>query len=192
MQLTNPTWYYETIGKDTKTVLMEEVWTGTGHSLVVWPLVCRPKNKGGLGFLNLSVQNDALLIKHLQKFYNKEDVPWVQLIWNSYYFGRVPHDTTLCGSFWWRDVSKLMDKFRVVYVVQVNSGDTVLFWRDNWALDNNSLLLQDRFKRLFSYCLDKNISVQQVLNAENLLSLFQLPLSEQAYVELQCLSHCLD
>ena len=53
-------------------------------------------------------------MKFLNKFYNKVDVPWVHLIWDSYYYQRVPHDTALCGSFWWRDICKLMDKFKVV------------------------------------------------------------------------------
>ena len=120
-------------------MFMEEIWSGLWVVLAAWPLVCRPKNKGGLGILNFSVQNDALMLKHLHKFYNK-DIPWVNLIWNSYYYDRVPHDTTLCGSFWWRDVSKLMDKFRVVTVVQVNIGDTSLFWKDCWVGSNNFLL----------------------------------------------------
>ena len=68
--------------------------------MAAWPLVCRPKMKGGgLGILNPGLQNDALLLKYLNKFYNKADVPWVRLVWDSYYYQRVPHDTTLCGSF---------------------------------------------------------------------------------------------
>ena len=35
----------------------------------------KPKEKGGLGVLNLRLQNDALLMKHLSKFYNKADIP---------------------------------------------------------------------------------------------------------------------
>ena len=50
------------------------------QSLVVWELVSRPKKYGGLGVLDLSVQNDALLLKHLFKFFNKMDIPWVNLI----------------------------------------------------------------------------------------------------------------
>ena len=124
-----------------------------GHSLAAWPLVCRPKSKGGLGILNLGLQNDALLLKHLNKFYNKMDVPWVQLVWDSYYFERIPHDTVLCGSFWWRDVCKLMDNFRAVTSVDVHSGDTVQFWSDYWKIGNSSVPLQDRFPRLYSFCL---------------------------------------
>ena len=54
-----------------------------GSALVAWSKVARPKSQGGLGVLNLHVQNNALLLKNLHKFYNKHDIPWVSLIWNS-------------------------------------------------------------------------------------------------------------
>lgn len=54
-------------------------------TLAAWDLVCKPKNKGGLGILNLEVQNIALLIKHLDRFFNCKDLPWVKLIRNKYY-----------------------------------------------------------------------------------------------------------
>jgi len=58
------------------------LWRGNseqkkGGNLVAWQTVQMPKNKGGLGVINLCLQNDALLLKHLDKFYNKVDVPWV-------------------------------------------------------------------------------------------------------------------
>ena len=37
--------------------------TKKGYNLAAWDLVQRPKSKGGLGVLNLSLQNDALLLK---------------------------------------------------------------------------------------------------------------------------------
>jgi hypothetical protein len=33
-------------------------------------MVLEPKSKGGLGVINLRLQNDALLLKQLHKFYN--------------------------------------------------------------------------------------------------------------------------
>jgi hypothetical protein len=39
----------------------------------------------------LSVQNDGLLLKHLDKFNKKENVQWVKLIWDKYYADLVPH-----------------------------------------------------------------------------------------------------
>jgi len=35
--------------------------------------------------LSLSVHNESLLLKHLHKFYNRANVPWVQLVWEKYY-----------------------------------------------------------------------------------------------------------
>ena len=55
------------------------------NSLIAWKEVCKPKNKGGLGVLDLKVQNEALLMKSLHKFYAKHDTPWVHLIWSTYY-----------------------------------------------------------------------------------------------------------
>mgnify|MGYP000863857686 FL=1 len=159
-----------------------------GNSLAAWPLVCRPKLKGGLGILNLGLQNEALLMKFLNKFYNKVDVPWVHLIWDSYYYQRVPHDTAMCGSFWWRDICKLMDTFRAVSSVCVGKGDSLLFWSDSWEVDNSCIPLQDRFPRLFSFCIQKNSSVLEVMASGEFHSMFSLPLSEMAYRELNQLS----
>jgi hypothetical protein len=43
---------------------------GRGSALVAWDKICRPKDQGGLGVLNLEVQNKALLLKNLDKLYN--------------------------------------------------------------------------------------------------------------------------
>lgn len=81
-------------------------------SLVAWPKCCKPKTKGGLGVINFRKQNDALVMKHLDKFYNKKDVSWVKLIWETYYTnGEVPHTGGEVGSFWWKDILKLCDQF---------------------------------------------------------------------------------
>jgi hypothetical protein len=55
------------------------IWRGRefnrkGYNLAAWDLVRKPKDKGGLGVINLSVQNDALLLKQLDKFYKQEKV----------------------------------------------------------------------------------------------------------------------
>jgi hypothetical protein len=67
---------------------------GKGKPLVAWKKVTMPKDKGGLGLKNMKLMNEALLIKHLHKFYNKEDIPWVQLIWHTLCISSHPS----CGS----------------------------------------------------------------------------------------------
>jgi hypothetical protein len=52
---------------------------GKGEPLIAWSKFTTPKDKRGLGQKKLRVMNEALLLKHFHKFYNKVDVPWVQL-----------------------------------------------------------------------------------------------------------------
>jgi hypothetical protein len=42
-----------------------------------WVGVCRSKEEGGLGILNLKTPNEALLLKQMANFFNREDIPWV-------------------------------------------------------------------------------------------------------------------
>jgi hypothetical protein len=63
-------------------------------------MICRPKDQGGLGVLDLRIQNKALLIKNLHKFYNEKDIPRVKLLWQAYYNnGQLPHLGNTKGSF---------------------------------------------------------------------------------------------
>jgi hypothetical protein len=57
------------------------------------------KNQGGLGILQREHHNDALLLKNLHNLFNKENIPWVHLIWEKYNRnGKLPNHT-LKGSF---------------------------------------------------------------------------------------------
>jgi hypothetical protein len=105
--------------------------------MVAWEKCTRPKRKGGLGIVNLRSQNAALLIKHLDKFYNHKDIPWVNLIWDTYYSnGEVQHARRQKGSFWWKDNIKLSNMFRGVANCKMGDGSTVMCWSDVW---NNHL-----------------------------------------------------
>ena len=110
-------------------------------------------------------------------------MPWVQLIWFNHYQGKVPHAEGPCGSFWWKDLMKLVDQFREVAVVRPGRGDSFLFWSDKWLLNGSVQPLAERYPRLFSFVLDPTLSAAEVYGEEDLLSLFYLPLSEQAYQE---------
>jgi hypothetical protein len=132
--------------------------------------------------INLRCQNVALLIKHLDKFYNKSDIPWVTLIRNTYYSNKeVPHALKKKVSFWWRDILKLGDMFRGIATCTVGNGTSVMFWSDVW----NEHHLQQKFPRLYSYAKNKNISVAGFLLNNNIQDQFHLPLSVEAFQEYQ-------
>jgi hypothetical protein len=69
--------------------------------MVAWRKRTRPKKKGGLGIINLRSQNIVLLLKFLDKFFNRHNITWVTLIWNTYYSnGELPQPENEKGSFW--------------------------------------------------------------------------------------------
>jgi hypothetical protein len=142
------------------------------------------KKCGGLGIVDFQKHNAALLIKFLNKFYNKVDLPWVHLLWSEYYLEVVPHAKKMMGLFWWQDVLKQVDNFRGVSSIKPGKGDTFLFWLDNLQSNGSSTPFQLRFRRLFSYVLDEHISASKVFTMDDLSSLFHLPLSRAVYDEL--------
>jgi hypothetical protein len=105
----------------------------------------------------LRAQNTVLLLKHLHKFFNKKDIPWVQLTWKAFYNWPIPpHHRKKVGSFWWRDIINLYDYFFMLASCSANEGDTLYFWRDTWDLG----VLQWKFPQLSSFALNKNISLK--------------------------------
>jgi hypothetical protein len=126
-----------------------------------------------------------LLIKHLHKFYNKEDVPWVQLIWNTHYLdGQIPHASANKGSFWFKDIMKYPDHFRGIASATIGVGDTVLLWGDVW----NGHHLMSELRRVFSFVRNKNISVAEYCSNQVVQQNFYTPLSQHASQELVTLN----
>ncbi|XP_044367523.1 uncharacterized protein [Triticum aestivum] len=100
--------------------------------------------------------------------------------WNTYYTKKIPHASDACGSFWWKDITKLMPIYRGITKTTIQDGNNTLLWKDLWTDD----ILADRFPRAFSFTRNEDISVQEFLTAETLGTTFHLPLSEQAHEEL--------
>jgi len=146
-------------------------------------MVYVPKDEGGLGVLNLRTHNECLLLKHLHKIYNHQDIPWVQLVWHLYYTNdRLPKlSANFRGSLWWRDLLKFLDSFKGMATVSVKDGKSSYLWLDLW---NGRLLLQD-YLELNSFGKNQFILVNVPKNIPVLHSLFHLPLSSKAYEQLQ-------
>ena len=148
---------------------------------MAWEHLLKSKEKGGLGVQNLRLQNDARLLKQLHKFYAKADIPWVYLIWFRCYENKVPHGTREMGSFWWKDVLQLCTLYRGVARCCHVDGSIVLFWDDLWG----DRILSLQYPLLHTFVKNKSSSVKNILEMPELESIFFLPLSQQAYAELQ-------
>jgi hypothetical protein len=132
LSLNLPVGILDVIDRATRHCLWRKKDKNKVQALPAWDMICKTKNKGGLGILNLSIQNTTLLLKHLHKFYNHDSTPWVQLIWDSYYYDVVPHVVTFSRSFWWKNIMKLSDQYRVLTKCEVGNESSVLFWSDLW------------------------------------------------------------
>lgn len=151
-----------------------------------WPVVCIPKEEGGLGVLNLQTQNEALILKHLHKFFNRCNLPWVQLIWDKHYKnGKLPNSSIPKGSFWWRDALKLLDKYKGMASVTIASGQSCLLWDDLW----NGQVRKLQFPQLYSFAENKTISLSKTQNTTAFHDLFSLPVSVEAFTQMQELQY---
>jgi hypothetical protein len=74
--------------------------------------------------INLELQNKALLMKNLHKFYNRADFLWINIIWANHYSHSLPSDKPV-GSFWWRDVLKTLEFFKGIARVEIGDGKTI-------------------------------------------------------------------
>jgi hypothetical protein len=154
---------------------------------VYWEMFCLPKSEGGLGVIQLKTHNQALLLKNFHKFFNKAEIPWVQLVWEKYYSnGKLPSHITK-GSFWWKDILKLLDKFKGLARVKIFRGDTCYLWHDLWS---NSVPSQ-AFPELLSFARSVNITLEKACESLSLEHMFNLPLSETALAQLLHLAQLL-
>ena len=128
------------------------------------------------------------LLKYLVKFYNKQQVPWVQLIWATYYAHKVPYLSPSKGSFWWKDILKLHNKLAEISFCISGMGDTVGLWLDTI----HDQCFADKFPNLFTYALNESISLKIALQQPDLLSLFRLPMSRAAHNEFQTFTTDMD
>ena len=152
-------------------------------AMVAWRTVCRPKDQGGLGVMDIFVQNKALLLKNLHKFYNRHNIPWVNLIWETHYNGDLLPGNSWIGSFWWKANLKLIDNFKSLARCHIGDGKSAFFWSDLW----HSACLQDMFPHLFSFVKNRNSTVHTIIHTEFLEDLFHLPLTVQAFQEFEAM-----
>lgn len=127
-----------------------------------WTMVCLPKNQGGLEVINLTTHNDALLLNFMHKFFTKANIPWVRLVWDNYYpNGKLPVQQKK-GSFWWKDIVKLLETYKRFASVMVTDGSSVLFWNDTWNGHNP----RENFPEFASFAIDKSITVKEVFTLQ--------------------------
>lgn len=158
-----------------------------GSAMIAWDIVCKPKSHGGLGVLDLIKRKKEFLLKNLHKFFNKENLPWVNMLWETYYT-KTPPNEKLEGSHWWKSLLKLIPLYKEVAKCTVGSGQAILFWKDSWTEQPLNLL----YPELHSFAISNNNTVVEMINCQDLADQFHRPLTLQAYNQFTTLEQSLN
>jgi hypothetical protein len=87
----------------------------------------------------------------------------------------VPHTEKLCGSFWWRDIFKLVDDCIAISFLKPVRGVGIILWSDKWQFKDSLEPLSARFPRIFSYVLDQHMSAAELYATQDRTNLFYFP-----------------
>ena len=132
------------------------------HSLIAWNKVCRSKNQGGMGVLDLERMNRALLIKWLVRFYDdKITGTWKKVLIEKY---SCTGESRIASAFW-KDILKDKALVEVSANWQAGNGLSIRFWLDRWHGDCS---LQCIYPNLFHIAYNKNILVYEVFDSQGI------------------------
>ena len=101
---------------------------------VKWEDMCEPKSKGGMGFKELSLFNDALLAKQTWRLLHNQNSSFY-IVFKSKFFPNysiVDAKEGLGGSYTWKSILKGMEVIRRCAKWRVGNGETIKLWGDNW------------------------------------------------------------
>jgi len=107
-------------------------WQGSSdkhkYRLAKWDILCRPKDQGGLGILNLQLQNKCLLTKWLVNLFNTNGI-WQTILTNKYLGSKSltqvqakPYD-----SHFWRGLLKIKDEVLAKGSFTIKDGSKTRF-----------------------------------------------------------------
>ncbi|KAJ4760681.1 RNA-directed DNA polymerase (reverse transcriptase)-related family protein [Rhynchospora pubera] len=180
-----PTWVIKRIDSVRRSFLWHGVYTDKRKLVLIsWNCVIKPKKVGGLGILNLSAFNEALLVKWLWKWSSTSYSLWkpLALALQSAPLSSYPLNSKLANI-----LKNLTHLFNVGLIFLPSDGKNILFWQHNWA----SQILQFSFPDLYSFALDKFISLHFFCsNLQDVYSLFS-PLLSTSLVAVHQLSSLL-
>ncbi|XP_039134216.1 uncharacterized mitochondrial protein AtMg00310-like [Dioscorea cayenensis subsp. rotundata] len=128
-----PVWVINDIDR----IKRDFLWSGLdinhpGCRLVSWKLLCRPRDQGGWGILDLAKFNQALLGKWWWKYMMDPDWDGAKVILFNYGSTRSKLWPNQAGriSFFWKGVLNYLPALRSCLAQDVVSNKDTLFWKD--------------------------------------------------------------
>lgn len=140
---------------------------------VALQMVDRLKKEADLGVQNLALHNTSQVFQSCW--------PSFGLVWKSHYSHGIPPKCSASASSWWRDSLKLIYIFNNSATCNMHNGKSILFWKDNWR-DNQ---LHHEWPHLFSFAINKDATVAEILQCNDKTTLVQMPPSIEAFDQFQ-------
>jgi len=136
------------------------LWSGQNqgrcNALVNWEVIQKPKTKGGLGVMDCTMKNAALLFKWWWRYASEEGSLWRRIVDSIHEDDStlLPNKNTRKITGTWNDIKKLATNENQVskaffqhVKLQVGDGGRVRFWQDKWI---GETILQDVFTNLYA------------------------------------------
>lgn len=130
------------------------------YHLVNWPVICQPRDQGGLGVTDISIKNICVLCKWLWKLETSDGI-WQQLIRNKYLRTKSIHEFNVkaAKSQFWAGLIHIREIFYRYCRKEVRNGKNTCLWEDWWVGDSP---LKVTYSRLYNLT-DRNfITVETV------------------------------
>jgi hypothetical protein len=141
-------------------------WQGTSdkkkYRLAKWDILCRPKDQGCLGIIDLWIQNKCLLSKWLFKLLNKEGT-WQTLLRNKYLSSKFLSQVQIKprDSHFWKGFLKVREDILRCGTFKIKDGSQTRFWEDTWL---GSKPLGEQFPNLYNIANYRHATVANVMN----------------------------
>jgi hypothetical protein len=140
-------------------------WQGSSqkheYRLAKWDILCRPKDQGGLGILDLQLQNKCLLAKWLVNLLNTDGM-WQTMLQNKYLRSKSltqveakPYD-----SHFWRGLMHIKDEVLSLGSFDIKDGTMVRFWDDTWMRDKP---LKNQYPNLYNIARDPHATISKIM-----------------------------
>ena len=145
-------------------------WQSDGHKkkyrLIKWGVLCTPKDQGGLGILDLDLQNRCLLSKWVFRLINEDGI-WQRLLRNKYLRHKTITQVEYMpgDSHFWSSLMKVKNDFLRMGKFMVGDGSQTRFWEDAW-LETIPFKLQ--YPDLYNIVRKKSATVSTVLRSNPL------------------------
>lgn len=131
------------------------------YHMIKWEALCRPKDFGGLGFVNTRIMNAALLCKWIFKLETGVENPCCDLLRRKYMVegGGFFQSKVEGGSQFWRGLHEVKGWMKLGSSYKLGDGKNISFWDDIWLGETP---LKTQFPYIFSVCADDNKTTHQM------------------------------